>query len=187
MTTKRNIPQTQPSAWFNDLKEEQFAHILQKRTQALAQPPEIAVQGTTMDMLTFIMGQEIYGIDTRYVREIQLIHQITPVPRTPRFVLGITSVRGQLISVINLKAFLGLSKQAPADESKLIIVANEALELGLLVDDVREVLKLFLHALDAPLALQNKGLSNFVLGLSQGKVVVLDMNSLLNSQDLIIS
>ena len=98
----------------------------------------------------------------------------------------VSSVRGQLVSIINLKTFLGLANQGLVDTSKLIIVRYKELELGLLVDEVQEVIQLFQHQLTDPLAIQNQKQGKFTLGLAQGSLVVLDIKALLQSQDIIV-
>src|SRR5262245_12469400 len=107
--TPSSTPQLQ-SHLFQDeqLSPAELAEIWARRAYALAQEPPVAVTGQTVALLIFRLDNERYGIEVTNVREIYPRQQLTPVPRTPAFVAGVFSARGRILSVIDLRIFLGL-------------------------------------------------------------------------------
>src|SRR3989304_41282 len=74
---------------------EEKTKILKARAEALAKRPEEARAGEFIEVAEVQVGQEQYGIETRYVREVYPLKDYTPLPGVPRFVLGLINVRGQ--------------------------------------------------------------------------------------------
>ncbi|MDA8325786.1 MAG: chemotaxis protein CheW [Nitrospiraceae bacterium] len=83
-------------------------NILRKRALALAKEPEAPDSGEHIDVLEFLLARERYAVESSYVREVWPLKDLTPVPCTPPFVLGIIGVRGRILSVLDLKKFLNL-------------------------------------------------------------------------------
>jgi len=84
------------------------AQILRDRAQVLARPPEQAAAADTLfELLEFRLAQERYAVETRYVREVYPLKDLTPLPCTPPFVLGVVNVRGHILPVLDLKKFFG--------------------------------------------------------------------------------
>ena len=91
--------------------------------------------------LTFSLDGAFYAIPVERVREIVRIQPITPVPRLPVEVLGVISLRGAIVEVVDLRRRLGLEPTEPARRSRIIIVyGGDGSIAGLLVDGVTEVL-----------------------------------------------
>lgn len=92
--------------------------------------------------LTFFIGEKIYGVELLHVLEIISIISITTVPRTPNYVKGIINLRGRIVPVIDVRLKFGLEEK-PYDERTCIIVLNvDEMFVGLIVDEVSEVLAL---------------------------------------------
>jgi len=91
----------------------------------------------------FSLNESLYGVDVRQVREITPMGHITPVPGSPFFVDGVTNLRGQVTTVIDLKKRFGLSEDTIEDkEGRVIIVEPDGVPVGMIVDTVTEVLRL---------------------------------------------
>lgn len=75
--------------------------------------------------VTFYLGGERYALDILLSKEIGKIHALTPVPEAPTYVVGLMNLRGQILTVINLQCFLGLSEIA-LEEKNLIILKTES-------------------------------------------------------------
>jgi purine-binding chemotaxis protein CheW len=180
-----------------ELSQDELAEIWARRAYALAEPPQAETTGQTLDLLVFLLNGEQYGLEVAHVREIYPLEQLTPVPRTPDFVAGIFSARGRLISVIDLRAFLGLPslslssrherrEQGGVNPTKIIVVAAADLEVGLLADEVEDMLTIFKDDLEPALTTQIGSQAEFVQGIAPGMLVVLNLNALLNDKRLII-
>ncbi|MCV2420389.1 chemotaxis protein CheW [Paucibacter sp. DJ2R-2] len=100
-------------------------------------------QATTSQYLTFSLGEEVFGMDIRTVREIIQVGPVTTVPLMPDFVRGVINLRGAVVPVIDLHARFGRPAAGLSKKSCIVIFdamrQGERVELGLLVDAVSEV------------------------------------------------
>lgn len=170
------------------ISDDVLAKILSARAYDLAKLPPEDADGEILNLLVFILDGGRYGIEIAYVREIRPVTQLTPVPRTPDFIVGIFSSRGRLISIIDLRAFAGLPKTGLTDESKIIVVANEdtGMEIGFLADNVEDVANVFADELQPALTTQTGRRAKFTKGITPGLLTVLDLNALLNDTKLVV-
>ena len=108
--------------------------------------PDAARSGAAEDPLvqlcTFRIGGEDYAIDIMRVREIIHPLPITPVPRAPAFVEGVIRLRGDVIPVLDVRKRLGVAAASPTRKSRFLVVNVAGRRVGLVVDEVREVLRL---------------------------------------------
>ena len=94
-------------------------------------------------LVVFSLSDSLYGVDVSQVREITELRDITPVPGSPYFVEGVTNLRGQVTTVIDLKKRFGLEVNERGKECRIIIVeTKEGVPIGMIVDSVTEVLRL---------------------------------------------
>ena len=121
--------------WMPTVKEKN--RILKARAIVLAQEPKNeAAAEEYLEVVEFLLAYEKYCIESSYVREIYPLKEFTPLPCTPPFVLGIVNVRGQILSVIDIKKFFDLPEKGLTDLNKVIIVHNDGMELGILADSI---------------------------------------------------
>lgn len=118
--------------------------------------------------LTFFLGREEYGLEILKVREIIGMMDITPVPRTPKFVRGVINLRGKVIPVVNLRTKFGMETIETNGETCIIVVQAEDIEMGIVVDRVSEVIDIPTSAIQPPPAFGNKGISiSYLLGIGK--------------------
>ncbi|MGA1790459.1 MAG: chemotaxis protein CheW [bacterium] len=98
-------------------------------------------QGDDAQMVTFRLGEEMYGIDIFKIREVIHLQKISSIPNAPKFVQGVIKVRDQVIPVVNLKKRLSI-KGNEGDKERIVILDLEDHLLGVIVDDISKVLKL---------------------------------------------
>ena len=96
--------------------------------------------GATVQLSCFYLGDTLCGLDIAIVREINGDMQLTKVPLSPDYVLGIMNLRGQIVTVIDQGRKLGLAPAVITDSSRVIIVSTQTDQVGLLVDRVTDVL-----------------------------------------------
>jgi purine-binding chemotaxis protein CheW len=137
--------------------------------------------------LTFGLDREEYGLEILKVREIIGMMDITPVPRTPDFVRGVINLRGNVIPVVDLRLKFGMEAAERTDETCIIVVDVRAVEMGIVVDRVSEVLDIVGEDIeDAP----SFGVSvdtDFILGMGKtdGQVtILLDISRVLTTEDI---
>jgi purine-binding chemotaxis protein CheW len=95
-----------------------------------------ATEQATETFLAVEVAHEVYGVPTAAVREIIKVGEITEVPRTPRYLLGVISVRGAIIPVLDLRLRLGFSAAEPGRSARIVIIQVDDQRLGLRVEDV---------------------------------------------------
>ena len=95
----------------------------------------------TTQLVTFRLGQEIYGIDIFKIQEVIHSQKIRSIPKSPRFVEGVIELRNQVIPVINLKKRLGIQED-DGEKRRIVILDLDGRLLGAIVDDITKVLKL---------------------------------------------
>src|SRR3982074_3980610 len=83
--------------------------VLKRRAEQLAKLRHAAEAGDEVEVLVCSLGGERYAVETRHLRAVQWASGITPVPCTPGFVVGIVSVRGEIVTLLDLAAMIGLS------------------------------------------------------------------------------
>ncbi len=94
---------------------------------------------STRQLATFRLGELLLGIDIRCIREINRVTDFTPVPDAPPQVRGVVNLRGDVVTVINLRTILDLPPQEITPWTRLMIVQSEDEAIGVLVDRVSDV------------------------------------------------
>ena len=87
-------------------------------------------------MVTFMLSGETYGIEADFVKEVLPLMELTVIPCTPPFVLGVISIRGQIFSVLNLKKVFNLAEKGISEFKKVIIIENEENSFGIVADKI---------------------------------------------------
>ena len=94
-----------------------------------------------LEVVSFMLGQEKYGVETRYVREVCPLNELTPLPGTPPFVLGIVNVRGQVLSVIDIRKLFDLPQKGVGDLDRVIVLQHGGMEFGILANSILGVVQ----------------------------------------------
>jgi purine-binding chemotaxis protein CheW len=95
------------------------------------------------EFVTFRLGEDAYALPIERVREVVRLRPITPMPRVPSAVRGVISLRGEVVQVVDLRSRLGMEPAAASRTSRIIVLHGEDCAVaGLLVDSVRDVLRL---------------------------------------------
>jgi len=120
-------------------------------------------------LCTFRVGGEDYALDIMRLREIITPLPVTPVPRAPAFVEGVIRLRGDVIPVLDLRRRLGLPVTSPTRKTKVLIVLVAGRRLGLVVDEVTEVLRIPRAEIRPAPGLVEGGGPRFFLGVCGGE------------------
>lgn len=118
------------------LDREQIERIWEQRAAQIAQVVTQEETGQQLTIALVRLGRELLGLEVQYVHDIRAKEALTRVPRVPEWVAGVTNLRGRILSVIDLRAFLGLPPSPQPEEGILVFVQAPAMEVIFLVDDV---------------------------------------------------
>ena len=170
------------------LSPEEKRAILKARAQALKiEDVDDTAQKEFIDIVVFRLASETYGIGSSFIREVYLLKDFTPLPGTPSYIYGIMNLRGQIIPIINLKKFFHLPEKGLGELNKVIIIGNERMEFAVLADVVEGTLPVALDdILEIPSAVAGIG-EKYLLGVTKEHIVVLDAESLLNDEKIIVN
>ena len=92
----------------------------------------------TLQLIVFRLAREWYGVETARVKEVIKVGKITYLPSSPEYIAGIINLRGNILSVTDLKTIFGLPHEEPTEKARIIAVESGILETGLFVDEVTE-------------------------------------------------
>ena len=95
-----------------------------------------------MKVIVFQLENEEYGIPVQQVRSIEKVQHITRVPRTAPFIKGVINLRGVITPIIDLRIRLGLTELSVNESTRIIIVSNEDMDVGFIVDAANDVIDL---------------------------------------------
>ena len=105
----------------------------------------------TIQVVSFKLGSEEYGVDIAQVQEINRMVAVTHVPRAPEFMEGVINLRGQLIPIIDLRARFGMPRAEHTKNTRIVVTEIGTKRVGMVVDSVSEVLRLPVDQIeDAP-------------------------------------
>ena len=124
-------------------QDEYSKNLMAKRTKSIAEKSALRLASGELHAknkyISFNLNNDYYCIALDYVKEVLKDTSITPVPGTPDFIEGIMNLRGDYITVINLKKFLSLSETGPTERNPVIIIKCNELKLALLIDKINEL------------------------------------------------
>ena len=162
--------------------------LLRARAKALAEPMQaVASTGSLLELLEFRLAQERYAMETRHVDQVVPLRDITPLPGTPAFLLGIVNVRGRILPVIDIRRFFDLPQQGLTDLHRIIMVRSDELELGVLADAITGLRAVPVADLQVSLPTLEGIRSDYLKGVIADRVAVLDFDRILADPRIIIN
>jgi purine-binding chemotaxis protein CheW len=170
-----------------ELDPDQRRAVLAARARALAaRRPPAAPAGESIELVEFALARHRFAIETRVVREVQALKDLTGVPCTPPFVSGIMNAHGRVIAVIDLRRFFELGESGLSDLSKVIILHQGENEFGVLADTVVGTCRLPLADLQNPPAAAVGRRRRCLRGATAQQLLVIDGARLLGDPDLVV-
>lgn len=156
------------------------AHLLARESVGEASSQE------TIEFVEFKLADERYGIESRFIREVLPLREFTPVPCTPSFVFGIVNVRGQIISVIDLKKIFQLQEIHIGERDKLIVLDDGEMVFGIQADVIAGVRTIAAREIQSSLPTLTGVRQEYLKGVTPDRIIVLDGCKLLTSKHMIV-
>lgn len=138
-----------------------------------------------LQLVSFNLEKEEYGVDILKVREINKMMQLTKVPNSPYYVEGVINLRGKIIPVVDLRTKLGMTKREYDKNTRIIVVEVEEKTLGFIVDQVSEVLRIPKSVTEAPPELVSGVDSEYITSvgkLDDRLLILLDLNKVFTNE-----
>lgn len=165
----------------------QAKHILKTRAQALARVPQ-STEATDayIAVVEFSLAYERYAIESRWVREVYPLDHFTPLPCTPPFVLGIVNLRGEILSVIDIKRFFDLSEKGLTDLNQVIVLQSGAMTFGVLADAIIGTRHIPITDIQPSLPTLTGIRAQYLRGVTTQCTVILDAEKLLSDEKIVV-
>lgn len=149
---------------------------------------------TSVQYLTFKLGEEVYAVDVAKVREILDFSPITKVPRTPEYMRGVINLRGSVVPVVDMRLKFGMPKTEKSVNTCIVVVEvmleNESTIIGALADSVQEVIELEPGQIELPPKIGSRLKVEFLKGM--GKIgdrflMILDIDKVFSSGEIMMA
>jgi purine-binding chemotaxis protein CheW len=141
--------------------------------------------------LTFSLAGEEYGLEILKVQEIIGMMDVTKLPRTPDYVRGVVNLRGRVIPVVDLRLKFGINAQEDTEKTCIIVVqiTNQKMDLtiGIIVDEVSEVLDIYEGQMEPPPSFGSNIDINFIFGMGkvgENVVSLLDIDKVFSEDEI---
>ena len=171
---------------FQPQKEEK-ERILQARAKTLSAEYRTTESGESIDVVEFHLADERYAVAAQYVRAVHTLNDLTKIPCTPSFVLGIINVRGQFLSVIDIKKYFNFPPKKIEGAHKVIILCSDEMEFGIVADDVAGVRRVFLSELQPSLPALVGIQEEYLVGITNDRMVIFNANALLSDKKIVVN
>lgn len=167
---------------------EETKRVLEERARSLAREPARAeLDDEWIEAVEFTLAHEQYAVASEHVRDVYPLEELTPLPCTPSFVLGIVNLRGEILSVIDIKKFFDLPERGLTDLNKVIVLESEDMAFGILADAINGVRHIRRSGIQPPLPTLTGIREDYLQGVTAERVVVLDAGKLLADEKLIVN
>lgn len=150
--------------------------------EAVTTDEELVVDGNILQLVSFLLEDVEYGVDILSVHEILRYPDITRLPNTPQFIKGVINLRGNVIPVVDVRMRFGYPPGEVTDLTRVIVIETEGKEVGLLVDNVYQVVRIHESFVDPPSELIEGVSEEYIKGIGRLKdrlIVILNMSNIL--------
>ena len=143
-------------------------------------------QEELLQLVSFKIGDEEFGVDILSVQEINRMSQITKVPNTPDFIEGVINLRGRIIPVIDLRVKLGMIRKDHGKNTRIVVVELKGQTIGFIVDEVSEVLRIPKDITEAPPEMVGGVNSDYITSIGKLEdrlLILLDLEKILTTSE----
>lgn len=144
--------------------------------------------GVELKVIVFALADEEYGVEVEKVKTIERMMPMTRVPKTFTFVKGVINLRGVVVPVIDLRGRFGLPEREYTDNSRIVIIAVDEMEVGLIVDSANDVIDVDSDAIQDPPEIVGGVRAKYLQGvakLGDRLLVLLNLQEVLNKSEII--
>jgi purine-binding chemotaxis protein CheW len=151
----------------------------------------MAEQDTQIQLVTFQISEELYGVDIMDVKEIVRVQDIRSIPNAPGYVEGLFNLRGEIIPIISLHKRFHLKKAQLGEDEELlsgfIIIDIDGMKLGVIIDRVERVVSIEVQTIQPPPQMLTGIGAEYIQGVvnrESGYLIILDIRKLFSAKEL---
>jgi chemotaxis signal transduction protein len=166
--------------------DESVRKILSERAKRIAVPESGTTETGIVEVLRFQLAYQEFALGMRYVREVILTGEITPVPGAPPFISGICAARGQIISLVDLRVLLSLPEKGLTDLNRVIVMTDGHITFGILADNITGIGTIPSSLILMPDPGSAPSWKHYLKGYVGGALIVLDAAAILADPALVV-
>jgi purine-binding chemotaxis protein CheW len=143
-------------------------------------------RGELLQLVSFNIGQEEFGVDILRVQEINKMTKVTRVPNAPDFVEGIINLRGTVVPIIDLRTRLNMEKKEEDKDTRIVVVELGGDTIGFVVDAVSEVLRISRDVTEPPPPIVAGVRSRFITAVAKLEdrlLILLDLEAIFSDEE----
>lgn len=147
----------------------------------------------TRQYLTFKLGAETFAIEVAKVREVLDLTTITAIPKTPEFMAGVINLRGNVVTVVDLRLCFGMPKTENTRNTCIVVVEvrldNESIVIGALADSVEEVINLEPEQIQPAPRMGTQLRTDFIQGMGKRDtqfIMILDIDRVFSAEEIAV-
>lgn len=147
---------------------------------------ETSSSNDLLQLVSFNIGEEEFGVDILKVQEINRMAEVTRVPNSPEYVEGVINLRGKVIPIIDLRCRLSMSPKDADKDTRIIVVELETKVIGFVVDKVNEVLRISKSITEPPPPMVSGINSEFITAIGKMEdrlLILLDLEKILSLRE----
>jgi purine-binding chemotaxis protein CheW len=143
---------------------------------------DLVAEGSVIQLVSFVLEDVEYGVDILAVHEILRFPEITRLPNTPNFIIGVINLRGNVIPVVDVRRRFGFPRAKVTDLTRIIVIETNDKLVGLMVDNVHQVVRITQNNVDPPGELIEGVSEQYIWGIGRLKdrlIVILNLGNIL--------
>ncbi len=169
------------------LRAEEKAKVLKERAKALAKEGvKVEEDESHLEVVEFMLAHERYALELTHIREVYPLKDLTPLPGTPDFVFGIINVRGQILSIVDIKKFFDLPEKGITNLNQVIILQSGEMEFGILADEILGTKLIPASTIQDSLPTLTGIRAEYLKGVTGDRVVILDGEKIVSDEKMVV-
>lgn len=161
---------------------------LEERAKIVAMKPEaVTNEIDLLPAVAFLLNPELYAIEYTYIKEVLTMKNLTHLPGTPDYVMGIVNHRGAVVSAFNFKKLFGLREMGLTEFNKLLIVSDGIMTIGIVADAINGNTIINTGTLSKPPMTISETAGEFFSGVTPDGLILLDAGKILKSTKIVVN
>ena len=167
---------------------EEVQRILKKRAEALARAlQERQTLAEPLELLVFSLAGERYAVDTAHVHDVVPLRDVTPLPCTPSFVLGVVNHRGRILPVLDFRRLFGLVGEGVPEGARLVAAEAGGVRFAIFADNIVGTTRVERRDVTPPPATFTDDRKAWLLGVTGEMVAVLDLEGMVRESRIVVN